>query len=253
VTRLLAEMTSPEVGLAVESGALALIPVGSMEAHGPHLPVGTDCLLAEDISKELALRLELDGVNTVIVPTIPYSVAECARGFPGTISLRGETVEAILVDVAGNLAEHGFRQAAILCFHLEPKNAEHVQSAARTIRETLGLEIDELFVSTSAVWLPRLRSIIETRLRQDLHGGEMETSIMLRLRPELVRENWKQLPPTDVDIIEIAAAGIPFRDVGPGYFGAPARSSADKGERIMALLVSALAQAVQELLGKRKT
>jgi creatinine amidohydrolase len=251
MTRLLGEMTAGEVGEAAQAGALLLIPIGATEAHGPHLPLGTDYLIAEEVARELAAHLEQEGITTVITPTLPYCVAEYARGFPGTISLRGETLEALLLDLGRSLVEHGFRRAAILCFHLEPGNAEHIQRAALALREQVGLEAAEVFVSSGEVWLPRLRGILDTRLRQDLHGGEMETSVMLRIRPGLVRDNWRAMPPTSADIIDTVAAGIPFKDVGPGYFGAPAASSAEKGEKIMSLWVYTLARVVQELITRR--
>ncbi len=244
------EMTSDEVGQAAGAGALALIPVGAIEAHGPHLPTGTDSLIADEVARRLAGKLQQEGVTSIIMPTIPFSVADCARGFPGTVSIRGETLQALLIDIGRGLLEDGFQRAAILCFHLEPANAEHINQAVDIIRRDVGLEISEVFVSNSNVWLPRLRGILQYRLRQDLHGGEMETSIMLAVRPDLVRESWRSLPPTEVDLIATAAAGIPFKDVGPGYFGAPALSAEGKGDSIMSLLVATTTQAVRELLGR---
>ncbi|MDO8691276.1 MAG: creatininase family protein [Dehalococcoidia bacterium] len=244
-------MTSDEIGVAAASGALAVIPVGSVEAHGPHLPAGTDSLIAEEVACRLAAALGKEGHSCVITPTISFSVADCARGFPGTISIRGETLEALLLDIGRGLAEAGFRRVAILCFHLEPANADHVNRAAESIRRETGLDAAEVFVSHSAGWLPKLRGILQTRLRRDLHGGEMETSIMLAVQPGLVRDTWQSLPPADVDLIATAAAGIRFKDVGPGYFGAPALSSAEKGERIMALLVASTLQSVKDLILKR--
>ena len=250
MTRHLGEMTSEEVGAAVMAGAMVLIPLGTVEAHGPHLPLGTDYIVAGQVAEEVARRLDRDGVPTVIAPTLPYSVAQHARGFPGTISLRGETLESLLFDLAGGLAEHGFRRAAILCSHLEPGNAVHIQRAIESISKELGLEMVEAFVSTGEVWLPRLRGILETRLRRDLHGGEMETSVMLRLRPDLVKGSWRSLPATEVDIIDTVAAGVLFKDVGPGYFGSPALSSPEKGDSIIGLWVETLAETIREFVGR---
>ncbi len=248
---LMAEMTSDEIGLAVASGALALIPVGSVEAHGPHLPAGTDSVIAEEVACRLAEALGREGRACVIAPTVSFSVADCARGFPGTLSIRGETLEAMLLDIGRGLAEAGFRQVAILCFHLEPANAGYVNQAAETIHRETGMDAAEVFVSHSPGWLPKLRGILQTRLRRDLHGGEMETSIMLAVQPSQVRDLWRSLPPADVDLIATAAAGIRFKDVGPGYFGAPALSSAEKGEKIMEVLVASTLQSVRDLIQKR--
>lgn len=246
------DMTSDEIGLAAGSGALALIPIGSIEAHGPHLPVATDTLVAEEVVQQVAVQLEEAGIACVIAPTIPFSVADSARGFAGTVSIRGETLEALLLDVARGLNEAGFQRAAILCFHLEPANAESINRATETIRQEVGLQIEEVFVNKSNHWLPRLRGILQTKLRQDLHGGEMETSLMLALDPDLVRENWRSLPATEVDLIATAAAGKTFKEVGPGYFGAPALSTPEKGKLILSLLVTATAQAVRELVAGHK-
>ena len=159
----------------------------------------------------MATELERDGVPCVITPTIPFSVAECARGFAGAISIRGETLQALLIDVGRGLMEAGFRRAAVLCFHLEPANAEHVNRAAESIRNEVGLDIAEVFVNSGNAWLPRLRGILQTRLRSDLHGGEMETSAMLSVRPDLVRETWRSLPPTEVDLFATLEADYASR------------------------------------------
>src|SRR5688500_10080905 len=86
VARQLAEMTWEEARDLDRGRTVALLPVGAVEAHGPHLPLATDCLIAEAMGRAAAERLEARGVPAVVLPVFPYTRAGFAAGFPGTIS-----------------------------------------------------------------------------------------------------------------------------------------------------------------------
>ena len=103
----LREMTWTEVEALDRARIVALMPVGAIEAHGPHLPLITDGIIAHSMVNAAAARLEAAELTPLLLPPLDYSAAPFAASFPGTISIAPETITALLVDVAGSLAELG--------------------------------------------------------------------------------------------------------------------------------------------------
>src|SRR5512134_2496561 len=134
-------MTWEEARDAVGPGAVAVLPVGAIEAHGPHLPLETDVIIAQAMARAGAARMAARGVSVVVLPSLTYTAAAFAQGFAGTISLRPETVTAILVDIAGSLARHGCEVLAIANAHLDPTHLGSLDAAAVAIRRDAGLAV----------------------------------------------------------------------------------------------------------------
>lgn len=245
--RFLEEMTWPEVDGAIKKRPLVLFPVGALEEHGPHLPLNTDIVVASEVARNVAVMLEGMGIEVIITPTLPFAITDCARGFPGSISLREGTMAGLIEDIVCNLAEHGFQRIAVLCSHLEPQNAQCLLQTLARLEKRMGIHVAEFLVSTAPEWLPLLKGILETRLRYDLHAGELETSFMLAKRPNLVASGWPELAPALVDIVQEVATGKRFKDVPgveSGYFGDPARASAEKGQHIADVWARFLAEKI---------
>src|SRR3990172_10279546 len=103
----LAKITFPEVKRVAEAGhALTILPVGVVEEHGAHLPLGLDSFAAEVYAEVAAAHLEEAGYEVVIAPTISYGVARAAIDFPGTLSLEPETLKSMVVDIGRSLSLH---------------------------------------------------------------------------------------------------------------------------------------------------
>ena len=100
--RPLAEMTWEEARDAQRKAWIALLPIGAVEAHGPHLPIRTDGIIAEAWAREAAARLQACGMRPVVLPTVDYTSASFAESFPGTLSVGYETVTRLVVEVAGH-------------------------------------------------------------------------------------------------------------------------------------------------------
>src|SRR5689334_3570953 len=96
---VVAEMTWTEIDEALEKRPVALLPVGAIEAHGPHLPVNADTVIATEMAKRGAAKLEEHGVHALILPPVNFTVADFGAGFAGTISVPAETATALLRDV----------------------------------------------------------------------------------------------------------------------------------------------------------
>ena len=129
----LAAMTWEEARDAGGRGAAAILPVGAVEAHGPHLPLETDVIIAEAMARAGAGRLVAGGVRVVVLPPLVYTAAAFAQGFAGTVSLRPETVTATVIDIAGSLARHGFGVLAIANAHLDPAHLASLDAAVEDI------------------------------------------------------------------------------------------------------------------------
>ena len=111
--RLLAEMTWEEVRDAVRSELVAILPVGAVEAHGPHLPIGTDVIIAEAMADSCADELESRGRPAVVLPPIWYTAAGFAHNFPGTVGVDGNTVAALIGQIADSLRKQEIGTLAI--------------------------------------------------------------------------------------------------------------------------------------------
>jgi creatinine amidohydrolase len=241
----LAAMTWEEARDAGERRAAAILPVGAIEAHGPHLPLETDVIIAVAMARSGAERLTARGVETVVLPPLGYTAAGFAQGFAGTISLRAETVTATVVDIGASLARHGFGLLAIANAHLDPAHLVSLDAAAATLRREVRLPV--AFPNIAAKpWALRLSDEFKSGA---CHAGRFETSIVLAERPELVRDTVRAgLPANPMSLSRAIRDGRrSFEEAGGvrAYFGSPAEASAEEGRATIATLGEILAEAVQ--------
>jgi creatinine amidohydrolase len=232
---------------------VALLPVGATEAHGPHLPLATDVIIAEAMARAAAERLKARGLEALVLPAVAYSVAEYAAGFAGTVSLRPETATAVIVDIARSLAGQGARALGIANAHLEPAHIVSLSAAVAIIRSERLLPVAFPDV-TRKPWAPRLTEEFRSGA---CHAGQYEGSIVLAERPDLVQEKIrKALPPNPVSLARAIREGKATFEAAGGpeaYFGFPAQATAGEGKRTVAVLGEILEEAVRaELDGKQR-
>jgi len=225
----LAAMTWEEAREAAGHASVAILPVGAIEAHGPHLPLDTDVIIAEAMARAGAARLSGRGLPSVILPPLAYTAAPFARSFPGTISLRPETVTATVVDIGGALKRQGFGLLAIANSHLDPAHLASLDAAANAIRRDLGLPVAFPNLAHKP-WALRLG--VEFRSGA-CHAGRFETSIVLAERPSLVREaTMATLAANPASLSRAIRDGKQsFEEAGGAraYFGYPAEATAEEG------------------------
>jgi creatinine amidohydrolase len=247
----LAAMTWEEARDAAGPRAVAILPVGAIEAHGPHLPLETDVIIAHAMARAGATRLSARGLAPVILPPLTYTTAGFAQGFPGTISLRPETVTAAVVDIASSLARHGFGLLAIANAHLDPAHLASLEAAASAIRQDLDMAVALPNIATKPL---ALRLTDEFR-SGSCHAGQFESSIILAERPELVREStMASLAPNPASLSRAIRDGKKSFEESDGplaYFGTPAQATAEEGRTTIDVLGAILDEAVEAELAAR--
>jgi mycofactocin precursor peptide peptidase len=227
----LVDATWPDVGRArrrSDDGTLApvlLIPVGSTEQHGPHLPIGTDSLIAE----ELAGRAVHHTDGLMVGPTISITASGEHAGFPGTLSIGTATTTALLVE----LVRSADWAAGVVLVNGHGGNHAAVTAATRTLHSE---------GRTILVWWPTWPAL-DGGGPADLHAGRIETSLMLAIDPGLVRLQLAAAGP-DATIDELDARGV--RAVSPsGVLGDPEGASGGEGEQLITALVEDLVHQIE--------
>ena len=228
----LAEMTSPQVAKLVDP--IALWPVGAIEPHGPHAPLGTDTLISVGMCERAAARVD----DAVVLPPLPFGVTRYGAAFAGAIGISEATLRAVVVDVATALDRQGFRRLVIVNNHFEPEQVATLRAAAE---------------ETGALYLDLVRRRNAQRLtdefrRGSCHAGRYETSLVLADAPQLVDPGVTDLPPNEVDMPAAMAAGrTDFVAMGMdrAYCGAPAEATADEGRATFETLTDMLVELVE--------
>lgn len=200
----------------------AILPLGATEQHGPHLPQNTDTVIAE----ALAVRVAEQSVGLVL-PSFPIGYSWVWRDYPGSLSLSFDTLRAVVHDTAQSLRRNGCRALMLLTAH-----GANPQPLKYTIRELA----DDMDMKLLNVFYPDLPSIIADASSpswkpMNFHAEEFETSLMLYLRPDLVRMDRavREYPPHnmayDMSNLPMGALSV------SGVFGDPTLATVDKGER----------------------
>ncbi len=243
-------MTWKEIEEAFAKDPVVLIPMGSTEQQGVHTLTG-DYLAAEAIAKRTA-----EASGAYYIPVIPFGCSEYFRCFPGTISLRPSTVEAVITDVVQSLTEHGVTKLFFINGHAG--NTPTIEDVARKLRREKGLTCFSIDLWQGLT--DKAKKDIYGDEDSSGHGGDPLTSVLLYLYPEYMRmdllgpvENireYKGVPVTGLK--KGMVAGVPFNlymDMSDmtkqGVMGNPFASSAERGEKIVNHLVHACCEMVK--------
>jgi creatinine amidohydrolase len=242
--RFLAEMTWEEVRDAARAELVAILPVGAVEAHGPHLPIGTDVIIAEAMAGACADELERRGGHAVVLPPVWYTAAGFAHNFPGTVGVDGGTVTALVRQIADSLREQEITTLAIANAHLDPAHLASLRAAA-----------SEPPAGCRIVFLDLTRRRVAERLTDEFrtgacHAGRFEGSIVRAAEPGLYRQTVaERLAPNPSSLSDAIREGhATFEEAGgpEAYFGWPAEATADEGHETIRTLGTLLADAVEE-------
>lgn len=239
----LAELHWPEVKKLDREKIVALVPVGSMEQHGPHLPFQVDVLVSSRLAEDLERKIP----EILLVPSIWTGVSAHHMDFPGSITLRAKVFIDVLHDICASLHHHGFRRIVLLNGH--GGNRSSLEVLGQQLFVELGLT-----VNTLAYWdlVPDLvKSLKKTKSSGMGHSGELETSLMLHLAPRLV--NQEDIPQGVLGIDEPGPMSGIKRYVNmkehsaEGVIGMPSAATPEIGEKLYQGALDALEKAVRAL------
>ncbi|HDD33631.1 MAG TPA: creatininase family protein [Thermofilaceae archaeon] len=223
----LGELTWEEAGRYLKTADFVILPTGSFEQHGPHLPLLTDSIRAEALAEELARKAEERGLRVLLLPVLTYGVSEHHMNFPGTISIDSLTYISLIEDIGRSLARHGVRRLVLLNFH--GGNIAPLQVAVERIRVRYGLR------TYLVHWTSYARDAILEVLKPSGswgHACEHETSMIMLFRPELVRKDRIRVP--KVRKRADVKAFYYFDEItDTGGLGDPTKASAEKAKVIV--------------------
>lgn len=173
---LLEEMTWPEVKAAIKKSDTVLLPIGSIEQHGPHLPLATDAIAPFEVAKRVAEK-----IGVLVAPVIRPGISPHHMSFPGTITLSTTTFIGLIQDYCRCLAKHGFRRIVLLNGH--GGNSSCIEVAVTELHQ----EFPELQILAFDWWIFIPKELGATMVMEEgFHANKTETSCMLALTPHLV-------------------------------------------------------------------
>jgi creatinine amidohydrolase len=235
----IAQMTMPEFEAALARTTTVIIPFGSVEEHGPHLPLSTDTMHAEEVARRAAAMYPL-----LVAPPVHYGLCRSTSEHPGTMSISGNTLKVLALDIGREVYRQGCRQVILLTGHA---GGTHV-AALIEAGEQLLRELPEVRVAVVNV-LDLLREALKqapdlVQTPGDAHAGEVETALMLAVHPEFVSgtapEEWPALPKFILSRRK--------RKFWPGgVWGNPGAGTREKGEKILHFEVNLLVELVKVL------
>jgi creatinine amidohydrolase len=245
------EFAWPEIRDAVAQNRVAVLPVGTVEQHGPHLPLVTDVLTATEMSRRAVERIP---EQALLMPSVYYSFNEHHMDFPGTIAIEGETLIRYVTDIGLSLARHGFRKILLVNGH--GSNVPFLDIAARQIT------IKSDAICAMASWWSLIPPDLLSELRESeypggmAHGCELETSVLLHLRPDLVQFDkakrdihfqpshfffWDLQKPSPIAFQEWFS-----RYSETGTVGDPTKATREKGEKFVNAVVDHMVELISE-------
>jgi creatinine amidohydrolase len=262
--RFIERMTWPEVEAAIERGVdTVLIPIGTTEQHGHHMPLDTDCVIARSLCARAAELAESEGFSVLVAPTVNVSLSWYHMQFPGSIRLSTTTFFQVFREICDSLAHHGFERLVAV-------NGHGGNAAALTVAVNHYFETSSRRVVLAQWW--DLASDVLAEVEGPLiHAEEAETSLALALgqlvhEDRATRDAWDRgaavreagLPWTSLGRYEMRPKGpgviVPMdmlRDItASGVVGDATRASRELGERMVAAVVPRIVQVCRELSGK---
>ncbi|GAA0658034.1 mycofactocin biosynthesis peptidyl-dipeptidase MftE [Streptomyces thermocarboxydovorans] len=221
----LAELTWPDLE---DRRPLVLLPLGSCEQHGPHLPLDTDTAVARAVTERAVARLGADGTDVVIAPPLTYGASGEHEGFPGTVSIGHEALRLLITEIGRSLLRWAGR---LLVVNGHGGNVPGLADAVTGLRGE----------GRDVAWWPC------TLPGADAHAGRTETSLMLRLRPAAVRPERAVAGPTEpVRLLMDRLIAESVRGVSPsGVLGDPAGAGGAEGHGLLERMADRLADGVR--------
>lgn len=221
------ELSWTDVAAQIARDARLILPIGALEQHGPHLPLGTNVLIAGRIAYDLSLEF-----GVLRAPVVPYGVnVPSERAYAGTATLRAKTLHRMLNDLLATWESQGFDEFILITAH---RHEPHLDALTTLATNTARVRV-------VSVWDVDVSAFLETQ-QGPLHAGEAETSLLLHLFPDRVRMDRArdfELPPEDFERYLHGRLPVPPPG-GAGVVGHPTAATPEKGLRIYNQMMEAI-------------
>jgi len=248
-SRLLGDLSALQLSAELTADSIIVLPLGAIEQHGPHLPLNTDFVVAEAVSRAAVEKFGSE-TNAWLLPTLPFTKSNEHAWAAGTMWLSATTMMAVLEDIGRSVASTAAKKIMFINGH--GGNSALVAMMNRELRLKYGLQT---FLAHPHMPADQGGSSGESELGMGVHGGVDETSVMLHLRPELVDMSLavRRVPEGLASNEQVKFGGrVAFgwlsNDFFPeGHIGDPTGASAELGARMFAGAVDALGVAMKEI------
>ncbi|HSV42702.1 MAG TPA: creatininase family protein [Methanomassiliicoccales archaeon] len=233
------EMTSVEFAKAVKKDPVIILPFGACEAHGPHLPLGTDCFQPEALADEVAER-----IGALVAPMVRYGNHGSTRNMPGTLGLRPETLKSLVTDLLHSLRRNEVSKVVVLTGHAGGQHMAAMKGACEEVARCSDMRI--MFLCDYDIAYRLKGEMVD---EGDGHGGNIETSRIMALRPELVK---KKRGKGRYVSNEFMVTADPERFFPDGFVGDASKATKERGERINKFVAEELSKLIVSNFGAMK-
>lgn len=214
---------------------VVILPIGAVEEHGSHLPLGTDTFQPLYIVEKISEKLDV-----LVAPPLYYGVCNSTRNFPGTVSLRFETLYNLVLDILFEFVRHGVQKIVIVSGHAGRHHMTALKEAGQeVVREVADLKL--LILSDYDIVYELKGLEFEP---DDGHAGQIETSRIMSIRPELVRGTGEKSKP---EFPQFQILSNPEQYFPSGIMGDPLGATAEKGDRINDYVVDKLVEIINKI------
>lgn len=233
------DLSMPEAEKAAKEGKVVIIPYGSIEEHGDHLPLSTDSLQAEFVALEVAKK-----TGCLIAPPLRYGLCNSTRNFPGTITITFDSLRNIMADILQDFVRNGFKRLLVITGHAGGSHMTAIKLAAKKIVVNHMNEPNRprIIVCSDYDFAFDLKSIEFDE--RDSHAGTIETSRVMAIRPDLIKgkgtPNYPNFPRFEI-------TPDPERYFPSGVMGDPTIANAEKGKKINEYVIEQVAKLVDQL------
>jgi creatinine amidohydrolase len=233
---LIEEITMDDFKRGLKKTKTMIIPFGTVEEHGKHLPLSTDTIIATEV-----LKIIVERKRVFVAPPIHYGVCTSTSQHPGTISISPDTLRRLTLDIVKDAFRKGMRNIILVSGH---GGGLHM-NALKEVAEILVVEIEDLKIAVVSPYELLWKEIAEiAHTKNDSHAGEIETSLLMALRPELVKGRSKEEYPNFPKPLVVKEK---LKYWPGGVWGNPEKASKKKGQRVIQLIVDKMLEIIERV------
>jgi len=235
------ELSTVEAAEAAMYNRVVIFPIGSVEEHGEHLPLGTDSVQPEYVALEVARQ-----TGCLVAPPFRYGIVNAARNFPGSLTIQFNTLFNVAKDILSELARNGFNRIIVLSGHAGSSHMVALRLAAQEViyqnGEENGKQRTRIMVLSDYDFAEELAN--ELADPRDGHAGTIETSRVMAIRPDLIKS--KGIP-SNYEMPRFEVVLHPEQYFPSGVLGDPTAATKEKGQKVNTHVINQLVKLVQEL------